>query len=85
MSQAMEKDLKVQLLQEMEGHPAWKLFQDHLEALCKLKDREKAAALRRKDLDDAYGFQKEIDGIILAGKSLNNLISSLSQKAETPE
>ena len=78
----MERDLKVQLLQEWEGHPAQRLYQDHLELLCKRKEVEKAAALRSNNAFEAAKKQFEIDGINLAVKSLTNLMASLSQKTE---
>ena len=81
----MERDLKVQLLQEWEGHPAQKLYQAHLEALCKRKEVEKAVALRANNPFEAMRKQFEIDGLTLAVKSLTNLIASLSQKAENPQ
>ena len=83
--EVMEKDLKVQLLQEWEGHRAWKLYQDHLDQLCKRKEVEKAVALRRNNAFEASRYQFEIDGINLAVKSLSNLIASLSQKTENPQ
>ena len=81
----MEADYKIQALQEMESHPAWGLYQAHLEQLCKRKELEKSVALRANNPFEATRKQFEIDGITLAVKSLNNLISSLSPKAEQPE
>ena len=75
----MEKDLQVQLLQEMADHPAWPLYQAHLEALCRRKEVEKAAALRSNNAFTAAQKQFEIDGINFAMKSLNQLINSLTQ------
>ena len=78
----MEKDLQVQLLQEMEAHPAWKLYQDHLELLCRRKEVEKSVALRSNNPFEATRRQFEIDGLTLSVKSLSNLITSLSPQAE---
>ena len=78
----MEKDQMLAALQEMESHPAWRLFQDHLELLCKRKEVEKCQALRVNNPFEAARKQFEIDGIILAVKSLHNLITSLSPEAE---
>ena len=83
--EVMERDLKVQLLQELEGHQAWKLYQDHLEWLCKIKEREKSVALRANNAFEAAKKQFEIDGINLAVTSLSKLIISLSPKTEQPD
>ena len=79
----MEKDLMIQVLQEMEGHPAWKLYQDHLDRLCRIKEVEKSKALRSNNPFEASKAQFEIDGIQLAAKGLTILLSGLT--AEQPE
>ena len=81
--EVMEKDFKIQALQEMEGHPAWELYQAHLEQLCRIKEVEKSQHLRVNRLFDAAMKQSEIDGINLARKSITSLISSLSEKTES--
>lgn len=81
----METDLKAQLLQEMAGHPAWQLFQAHLDRLCRQKEQVKSEALRRNQAFEAMKEQFEIDGITLAVKSLTKLIASLSQQTENPQ
>ena len=79
----MEQDYKIQVLQEMENHPAWKLYQDHLDKLCRIKEVEKSKALRQDKAFEASARQHEIDGINLVVKSIFNKISSLSPKTET--
>lgn len=79
----MERQLQVQLLKEMENHPAWQLYQAHLELLCKRKEVEKAVALRSNEIHRAIKLQSEIDGINLSVKSLNNIITSLSPQVES--
>ena len=73
----VEKDLKIQALQEMEGHPAWKLYQDHLDRLCRIKEVEKSKALRSDNPFEANKAQFEIDGIQLASKGITALLSGL--------
>lgn len=85
MAEIMEADLQAQLLQEMAEQPAWRLYQGHLAELCKRKELEKSAALRRNEPHEAISKQFEIDGINLAVKSLSNLINSLTPKADNPE
>ena len=72
----MEADLQTQVLQEMADHPAWQLFQAHLDKLCRTKDRAKASALRRNDMFEATKEQFEIDGINMALKSMTTLMQS---------
>ena len=79
----MERQEKAQLLRAMEGLPAWRLYQAHLEELCRRKEVEKSLALRGNDSFKSMKLQFEIDGINLSVKSLNNLATSLSQQVET--
>ena len=73
---------QVQLLKEMENHPAWRLYLDHLEELCRRKEVEKALALRGNELHRAILRQAEIDGIIIATRSLTNLINGFKAEPE---
>ena len=80
----METDLKAQLLKELEDHPAWRLFRDHLQELCRRKEVVKSRAVRIDDRIQAMQQQFEIDGINLVVSELPKLITSLSsQKAES--
>jgi hypothetical protein len=78
----MERDEKIQALQEMESHPAWRLYQAHLEQLCRLREVVKSEALRVGDNFKATKSQHEIDGINLAVRSVSSLILNLSPKVD---
>ena len=82
--EVIEEDLKAQLLREMEEQQAWKLYQGHLASLCKIKEVEKSAALRRNEIHVAIQKQFEIDGINLAVTGLHKLINGFSPKPDTP-
>ena len=75
----MEKDSMIQVLQEMESHPAWRLYQDHLDKLCRTREVEKSRALRSNDSFKSMKNQFEIDGIELAKRGLNILITDLTK------
>ena len=83
-AEVMESDLKAQLLRELEAHPAWKLYQAHLQELCKRKQVEVSLALRANRHFEASKAQFETDGIILALTSLNKLLAH-SETGEEPE
>lgn len=78
MEVAMEKDQQVALLQDLETHPAWKLYLAHLERQCKIKDREKSLALRSNDGFKAMKAQFESDGLIQAMGSIPKLLAELN-------
>ena len=78
----MEKDLMIQVLQEMESHPAWKLYLAHLDKLCRIREVEKSQALRSEHPFQAARKQFEIDGIELSKKGLDVLITGLQSLQE---
>ena len=84
IKETMELDFQLQALQEMEIHPAWALFREHLDRLCRLREVEKSKALRSNDSFTASKKQFEIDGITLAAESLKKMIISLSPETEKP-
>lgn len=78
----MDNQLAVQQIQELVGHPAWKLYQAHLDKLCRVREVEKAGCLRLGKHNEAVLKQGEIDGITLSAKSISSLITSLSPQTE---
>ena len=77
-TEIQEKDLKIQLLRELEDLPAWRLYQAHLEGLCRRKEVVKSAAVRSGNQLASVQQQFEIDGIRLAVSELSKYLTSLT-------
>jgi hypothetical protein len=64
---------QVQAIRKMMQTAGWRILQDHLLRLCKVKDRELSGHLRCNRVDEARNLRFQIDGVELVNKEATRL------------